>query len=147
MGKRPQLTGPICHVMTRDVDGVATFVVYGPNTKLVWLSIHTPTPTVIRLWPLVVRFLRDTLEDLADPTNSTLLWQLPAASVHPEYVVIRVPDSEPWLYLCGPSPNALRLTNRRITFLRDALAQLPTMAAERIERRQTGLATRPAVTA
>ena len=140
MGKRPQLTGPICHVMTRDVDGVATFVIYGPNTKLVWLSIHTPTPTVVRLWPLVVRFLRDTLEDLADPTNSTLLWQLPAASAHPEYVVIRMPDDAPWLYLFGPSPNAFRLTPSRITFLQNALTELPAMAAERVERRRSALA-------
>jgi ABC-type multidrug transport system ATPase subunit len=27
--------------MTKDVDGVATFAVYGPNQRLVWLSVHS----------------------------------------------------------------------------------------------------------
>jgi hypothetical protein len=122
--------------MTRDVDGTATFAVYGPNRELVWLSVHALTPTVVRLWPLVVRFLRDTLDDLADPSNTTLLWRLPQANIHPEYVVIRVPAGDPWLYLFAASPNAICLTEDRQAFLREALAELPTMAADRVARRQ-----------
>jgi hypothetical protein len=98
------MTASICRVMTRDTDGQSTFAVYGPNRDLVWLCVHAVTPTLVRLWPLVVRFLRDTLDDLVDPSNPTLLWRLPAATVHPEYVVIRVPAGDPWLYIFAASP-------------------------------------------
>jgi len=137
------MTDCICRVMTRDADGQSTFAVYGPNRDLVWLSVHAVTPTVVRLWPLVVRFLRDTLDDLADPSNPTLLWRLPAAAVHPEYVVIRVPAGDPWLYIFAASPNAISLTPDRITFLQDALAELPTMAADRVDRRRRPLTNTP----
>jgi hypothetical protein len=129
------MTDCICRVMTRDTDGQSTFAVYGPNRDLVWLAVHAATPTVVRLWPLVVRFLRDTLDDLADPANPTLLWRLPAATVHPEYLVIRVPAGDPWLYVFAAAPNAISLTPDRIKFLQDTLAELPTMAAERVDRR------------
>jgi hypothetical protein len=110
MGKRSQVTDPVCQVMTRDVDGVATFVVYGPNRDLMWLFVHTVTPTIVRLWPLVVRFLRDILDALTDPSNPTLLWRLPSATAHPEYVAIKVPGGDPWLYIFAVSPNAIRPT-------------------------------------
>jgi hypothetical protein len=139
------MTDSICRVMTRDTDGQSTFAVYGPNRDLVWLSVHAVTPTVVRLWPLVVRFLRDTLDDLADPSNPTLLWRLPAA-VHPEYLVIRVPAGDPWLYIFAASPNAISLTPDRITFLQDALSELPTMAAERVDRRRRPLTSTPTIT-
>jgi hypothetical protein len=113
--------------------------VYGPNRDLVWLCVHAVTPTVVRLWPLVVRFLRDTLDDLADPSNPTLLWRLPAATAHPEYVIIRVPAGDPWLYIFAAAPNAISLTPDRITFLQDTLAELRTMAAERVDRRRRPL--------
>jgi len=134
MGKRSQVANPICRVMTKDIDGVATFAVYGPNRRLVWLSVHSVTPTVVRLWPEVVRFLRDTLDDLADPSNVSMLWRLPWADIHPEYVVIRVPDGSPWLHVFAASPNAIQLTPDRMTFLREALADLPAMAAEHVDR-------------
>ena len=137
MGRRTQPTGPICRVLPKDIDGLATFAIYGPNRELVWLSVHALTPTVVRLWPLVVRFLRDTLDDLADPSNTTLMWRMPHANIHPEYVVIRVPDGDPWLYLFAASPNAILLTQDRQAFLHKALAELPTMAAERIDRMRT----------
>jgi hypothetical protein len=136
MGKRSQVTNPVCRVMTKDIDGLATFAVYGPNRNLVWLAVHTITPTVVRLWPLVVRFLRDTLDELADPSNPTLLWRLPTDTLHPEYLVIRTPDGDPWLHIFAASPNAIRLTPDRIAFLQDALAELPTMAAEHVDRRR-----------
>ena len=142
MGKRSQVTDPICHVMTRDVDGLATFAIYGPNRKLVWLAVHAVTPTVVRLWPLVVRFLRDTLDELADPSNTTVMWRLPSATIHPEYVVIRVPDGDPWLHIFAASPNAIRLTHKRIAFLQEALATLPTMAAECVDPRRNGMTSR-----
>jgi hypothetical protein len=134
MGKRSQVSNPICRVMTKDVDGVATFAVYGPNRKLVWLSVHSVTPTVVRLWPEVVRFLRDTLDELADPSNASMMWRLPRSDIHPEYVVIKVPDGSPWLYVFAASPNAIRLTPDRVTFLREALADLPAMAPEHVDR-------------
>jgi hypothetical protein len=135
MGKRSQVANPICRVMTKDVDGVATFAVYGPNRRLVWLSVHSVTPTVVRLWPEVVRFLRDTLDELADPSNASMMWRLPWADTHPEYVVFKVPDGSPWLHVFAASPNAIRLTADRVTFLRDALADLPAMAPEHVNRR------------
>jgi hypothetical protein len=92
MGRRSQLTGPVCRVMTRGIDGAATFAVYGPDRTMVWLSVHTATPTVVRLWPRVVRFLRDTLDELADPSNPTTTWRLPWDTEHPEYVVVSAPD-------------------------------------------------------
>jgi hypothetical protein len=130
---------PICKVMTRGADGTATFAVYGPNQDMVWLAVHAVTPTVVRLWPLVVRFLRDTLDELTDPSNTTVMWRLPPATVHPEYVIIRVPDGDPWLYLFAASPNAIRLTKDRLAFLQEALAELPTMAAERVDRRHKAM--------
>jgi len=137
MGRRLQVIDPVCRVMTKDIDGTATFAVYGPNRKLVWLAVHTITPTVVRLWPLVVRFLRDTLDELVDSSNSTLLWRLPASSVHPEYLVVRTPEGDPWLHIFAAAPNAIRLTADRIAFLRDALAELPTMAADRVDRHRS----------
>jgi hypothetical protein len=55
--------------------------------------------------------------------------------VHPEYLVIRVPAGDPWLYVFAAAPNAISLTPDRIKFLQDTLAELPTMAAERVDRR------------
>lgn len=137
MGKRSQITDPICHVMTRDIDGLATFAVYGPNRKLVWLSVHALTPTVVRLWPLVVRFLLDTLDELTDRSNTTVTWRLPKTSINPEYVVIRVPVGDPWLYIFAASPNAIRLNPKRIAFLQEALANLPAMAAECVDHHRS----------
>jgi hypothetical protein len=128
LGTQSRISRPICRVMTRGTDGAATFAVYGPNRNMVWLSMHATTPTIIRLWPLVVRFLLDTLNDLADPTNITMQWCLPSSTQHPELVIIRVPDSDPWWYLFAASPNAIQLTRERLTFLRKALAELPAMA-------------------
>lgn len=138
-GKRSPATNPVCWVMTKNTDGVATFAVYGPNRKLVWLAVHTTTRTVVRLWPLVVRFLRDTLDELVDPSNTMLLWRLPLSSVHPEYVVIRTPDGYPWLHIFAAAPNAIRLTPDRIAFLQNTLTELPTMAAHRVDRRRSAL--------
>lgn len=146
MSTRSPAQRPICQVMTRGTDGTATFAVYGPNRNMVWLSVHAVTPTVVRLWPLVVRFLRDTLDELTDPFSTTIMWQLPAATAHPEYIVIRVPDDDPWLYLFAASPNAIRLTEDRQAFLRDALANLPAMAADRVDRRHTAMTNGVAVT-
>lgn len=140
MGKRSQVINPVCRVMTRDIDGVATFAVYGPNRRLVWLAVHTVTPTVVRLWPRVVRFLRDTLDELVDPSNPTVLWRLPSTTAYPEYVVIGMPDGGAWLHIFAASPNAIRLTPDRVAFLREALAELPTLAADRVDRRQPALA-------
>lgn len=131
MGKRSQVTDPICRVMTRDADGVATFAIYGPNRRMVWLSVHSTTPTVVRLWPYVVRFLRDALDELADPSSATLMWRLPWSTQNPEYVLLRVPDGHPWMHVFAASPNALRLTPDRIAFLRDALSDLPATSSER----------------
>ena len=137
MGGQSRVGAPMCQVMTRGIDGVATFAVYGPDPSMVWLSVHATTPSVIRLWPLVVRFLLDTLDDLADPANTTLQWRLPSSSLHPELVIIRVPDGDPWLYVFAASPSAIDLTDDRKAFLRKALAELPAMAADRVDRRRT----------
>lgn len=131
MGKRSQVKDPICRVMTKDIDGVATFAIYGPNRRMVWLSVHATTPTVVRLWPNVVRFLRDALDELADPSSETLIWRLPWSTMNPEYVLLKAPGGHPWLHVFAASPNALRLTPDRIAFLRDALADLPAISSER----------------
>lgn len=125
MGKRE--SGPICRVMTRWDDGVATFSVFGVDRTLIWWAVHALTPTVVRLWPHVVRFLRDALDELSDPANQTTAWRLPHAKgqYNPEIVVFRAPDGDPWLYVFAASPNAVRLTPARVAFLREALADLP----------------------
>jgi len=42
---------------------------------------------------------RDTLDELVDPSNTSMMWRRPWANVHPEYVVIKVPGGSPWLYV------------------------------------------------
>lgn len=101
MGQPSRMSSPVCHVMPRSVDGVAALAVYGPYSTMVWLSVHAVTPTVIRLWPLVVRFLLDTFADLADPSNTTMQWRLPWNNLHPELVVIQVPTVLPGC-TCSP---------------------------------------------
>jgi hypothetical protein len=141
VGKRSRVIDPICRVMIKNDDGVATFAVYGPNRRLVWWSVHAPTPTVVRLWPRVVRYLRDVLDELTDPSNRSLVWQLPRSSSHPEYLTIRMPAGDPWLYIFATSPNAVQLTPARIAFLREALADLPTMSPTHVDtRRRSGVA-------
>lgn len=128
MGTSSRATDPICRIMTKGVDGVATFAVYGPNRHMVWLAVHALTPTVVRLWPQVVRFLRDALDELADPATEPIWWRLPATNAYPEYVVITTPCGDPWLHVFAASPNAIRLTKTRMTFLRQALADLPAIS-------------------
>jgi hypothetical protein len=50
-------------------------------------------------------------------------------------VVIKAPDGDPWLYVFAASPNAIRLTSDRVAFRREALAELPAMAVEHVDRR------------
>jgi hypothetical protein len=137
MGKRE--SGPICRVMTRWDDGVATLSVFGPNRTMIWWAVHATAPTIVRLWPHVVRFMRDALDELSDSTNQTTAWRLPykVAEYNPEIAVFRVKDGHPWLYVFAASPSAVRLTPARVSFLREALADLPP------QRRQASAAQHP----
>jgi hypothetical protein len=134
MGKRSEVTDPVCRILPKDVDGLATFAIYGPNRRMTWLAVHALTPTVVRLWPQVVRFLSDALDELADPSNRSLWWQLPRHDEYPEYVVIKTPGGDPWLYVFAASPNAVRLTPDRVAFLRQALADLPAISPAHADR-------------
>lgn len=54
----------VCRVSLKDSERFPTFVVAGPTRHLVWLYAHDLTPTVLRLHPPVVRFLRTALTEL-----------------------------------------------------------------------------------
>jgi hypothetical protein len=109
-----------------------TMVVAGPHRRNTWLYVHATTPTVLRLHPPVVAFLRDALDELTATgvgpgPKKVLMWSLPADThaSYPDCVVLRDGAGAAWLHVHAASPSTVRLHPVVIEFLRDALADLP----------------------
>jgi len=124
--------GPVYCVSLKDWEGFPTVVVAGPDRERVWLYGHGPcVPTVLRLHRPVVRFLVDALADVADwfdqprKCRGGLLWTLPRGGVdYPECVLV-ASDARAWLQVYAMAPSVLRLNERIVAFLRQAVADLP----------------------
>lgn len=124
------MTKQVYRAMTRHLDSLPTCVVAGPNHRLTWLYVHATTPTVLRLHPPVVRFLRDVLAELPEVPGESRSWLLPRNSKlsHPQCVTYWS-DAHTWLYVFTATPSAIPLAPRIVAFLREALADLPATAA------------------
>lgn len=128
-----QPRSPIYRLLRKDLSYCQpTVVVAGPHRRSVWLYVHATTPTVLRLHPPVVAFLRDALDELTaaglDPgPTGVLVWSLPAAThaSYPDCVVLRDGTGAAWLHVYAASPSTVRLHPILIEFLRDALTDLP----------------------
>jgi len=129
MVKRSVVSGPVYRAMVRDWDSLPTCVVAGPNRHMTWLYVHTPTPTVLRLHPPVVRFLGDVLAELPE-VSSHSRWMLPRNTglTHPQCVT-GWHEGQLWLYVFAATPSAIPLVPRIVAFLREALDDLPASAA------------------
>jgi hypothetical protein len=114
--------------MVRHLDSLPTCVVAGPNRRMTWLYVHATTPTVLRLHPPVVRFLRDVLDEL--PKVSGKSWLLPrdTSLTYPQCVT-GWRDTQMCLYVFAATPSTIPLAPRIVAFLREALADLPATAA------------------
>jgi len=114
--------------MVRHLDGLPTCVVAGPNRRMTWLYVHGTTPTVLRLHPPVVRFLRDALAELPEVPDES--WVLPrdARMTYPQCVA-GWRDAQLWLYVFAATPSTIPLAPRIVAFLCAALADLPATAA------------------
>lgn len=129
MGKRPLVSVPVYRAMMRDADNLPACVVAGPNPRTTWLYVHTTTPTVLRLHPPVVRFLRDVLAELPEAPDKSRSWLLPRdISLSNPQCVTYWRDAQTWLYVFAATPSAIPLAPRIVAFLRDALADLPATA-------------------
>jgi len=119
----------VYRAMVRDWDSLPTCVVAGPNRKMTWLYVHATTPTVLRLHPPVVRFLRDVLAELPEVSDK-LRWVLPrdTSLTHPQCVT-GGRDGQLWLYVFAATPSTIPLAPRIVAFLREALADLPASSA------------------
>ena len=123
---------PVYRVSLKDWEGFPTVVVAGPHRERVWLYGHGPsTPTVLRLHRPVVRFLVDALADVAGwfdqppDDRGTVVWTLPRGGVdYPECVVL-ASYRRAWLHVYAMAPSMLRLNERIVEFLREAVADLP----------------------
>jgi hypothetical protein len=96
------------------------------------LYVHGSTPTVLRLHPPVVRFLRDVLAalpDIPDRDRSMSSWLLPRDTglSYPQ-LVTGWRDPHAWLYVFVATPSTVPLAPRIVAFLREALADLPATA-------------------
>ena len=118
--------GPLYRVLLKDSDCFPTCVVAGPDRRRAWLYVHATTPTVLRLHPPVVEFLLTTLAewDGAD----AMVRSLPADSSvsYPGCVAVGR-DGKAWLYVMSATPSVVPLFPRLVSFLRDVLAELPTV--------------------
>jgi len=121
------MADPVYRVLLRDSNDVLhTCVVSGPRRGMVWLYVHAPAPTVLRLHREVVGFLRPALTVLADPEagNGPWFWTLHRSDLYPTCVVTGW-GRQVWLHVFAQSPTAVRLTRPVVAFLADALADLP----------------------
>lgn len=111
-------------------ENVPTCVVAGPNRHRAWLYVHAATPTVLRLHPEVVRFLRAALAELATgPADaSTACWRLRRRTdvSYPECTVIQH-DAEAWLHVHAATPSGTTTPTCR---------RLPVERADRTARRR-----------
>ena len=127
MGRRTRVSNPLCRIMPKHHDSHPTCMIIGPNRHTTWLTVHAPTPTLLRLHPPVVGFLHEALTQIvttADP-SLTLTLAKDTQLYFPACVVTGCRDGEAWLYVCAATPSAVRLHRRLIQFLREALADLP----------------------
>jgi len=110
-----------------------TCVVAGPNRQNTWLYVHGTTPTVLRLHPPVIRFLLDTLTELAELPDRAPFEPVPvyrslrrdATLSHPHCVIAGRNRGDAWLHIHAAAPSAVQLTPSVITFLLDTLTELP----------------------
>jgi hypothetical protein len=126
MAKQSAEPKPVYRAMIRHLDNLPTCVVAGPSRRVTWLYVHATTPTVLRLHPPVVRFLRDVLAELPEVSRS---WMLPrdTSLSHPQCVTYWR-DAQAWLYVFAATPSTIPLAPRIVAFLREALADLPATA-------------------
>lgn len=54
---------------------------------------------MVRLWPQVVRFLRNALDELIDHPERSMWWRLPRDNSYPGYTLVKTPDGDAWLYV------------------------------------------------
>jgi hypothetical protein len=115
----------------KDYEGFPTVVVAGPDREHIWLYGHDPMRTMLRLHRPVVRFLLDALADVTDwftqprKSRGSVVWTLPRnEGVYPECVLI-ASDQRAWLHVYAMVPSVLRLNERTVRFLLDAVADLP----------------------
>jgi hypothetical protein len=129
MARQSAVSKPVYRAMIRHLDGLPTCVVAGPNRRVTWLYVHATTPTVLRLHPPVVRFLRDVLAELSEGSSESRSWMLPrdTSLSHPQCVTYWR-DTQAWLYVFAATPSAIPLAPRIVAFLREALADLPATA-------------------
>lgn len=129
MGRRS--AGPLYRMLRKDsVTQQYTCVVAGPSRREAWLYVHAPAPTVLRLRPPVVEFLRGVLAELDTAPGSgsdSRHWALPKGPDcrYPACVVVGQDRADVWLHVFAATPTAVKLVPRVATFLRDALADLP----------------------
>jgi len=133
-------------VSLKDTEGFPTFVVAGPDRNRVWLYVHDTTPTVLRLHPPVVRFLRAALTEVAGwfdqpvPERAPLVWTLPRRDEYPECVLV-ASHQRAWLHVFAARPSVVRLNPGIVTFLLDeGLADLPTWRRDAAHRWPNGAA-------
>jgi len=130
-GLAPAERESVYRASLKDDWGFPTVVVAGPTRKRgrMWLYVHDVTPTVLRLHPPVVRFLLDSLTELGDwferPRNKrpAVVWTLPRSDDHPECVLV-ASGQRARLHVFAASPSMVRINERIVAFLLDALADL-----------------------
>ncbi|MGH8572655.1 MAG: hypothetical protein ACREX8_08775 [Gammaproteobacteria bacterium] len=131
-------------LLVNDRNGLPTTVIAGPDRRRAWLYVHARTPTVLRLHPPVVRFLRDALTDLnnwLEPSTTergTLTWILSRRDYYnyPD-CILTARDGQAWLNVLAATPSTVQLHRPLMNFLRATLAQLPT-AKRSYARRSIG---------
>lgn len=118
--------GPLYRVLLKDSDCFPTCVVAGPDRRRAWLYVHAATPTVLRLHPPVVDFLLRTLTEWDGA--EAVVRSLPADSSvsYPGCIVVGR-DGRAWLYVMSATPSVMPLFPRLVSFLREVLAELPTV--------------------
>src|SRR5215470_14175634 len=105
MGKRSMVSSPVYRALVRDWDALPTCVVAGPNRRMTWLYVHAATPTVLRLHPPVVRFLRDMLAKFPESSQRSTSWVLPNDTKlsYPQCVTGWA-SGQSWLYVFAATP-------------------------------------------
>lgn len=123
-------------IMPKYYGSLPTCVVAGPSRAMVWLYVHGPAPTILRLHPPVVRFLLDTLAMLDEPADSSVSWSLPrdTSMSYPECAVVPSDGrgQAAWLYVFAATPSAVPLRPRLVRFLLEALAELPALSSRAV---------------
>jgi hypothetical protein len=128
------LNNPVYRILVRNSSTVKnTWVVSGPSRRMTWLYVHSPIPVQMRLRQPVVAFLRHVAQELpANPAGRRGLrsWTLRKASnwAYPPCVVHEQESGPARLHVYARVPAAVLLEPPALTFLREALADLPATA-------------------